>query len=310
MPLHIKTPLIESVPMGKITGKKVYLKLECVQAVGSFKIRGIGKLCEGLKEKGYKKFICPSAGNAGYATAWAGKELGVKAVVVAPKGTPQEAINAVQSLGAEVIVFGEVWDEANILAKKMAEDDATAAYISSYEHPDIWSGHATMIDELVEQCEKPDVILCSVGGGGLICGVVEGLDRNGWGDVPVIGCGTYGANAFSETIKAGKLVKLEKTTTLVTCISATAVTQKVVDNSKTHKLIPYLTSDSEAIMACEKLLDDHRLLVDPSCGVTLSAVYGKSPLFENMKNIVVIVCGGVGITYAKLQQLKAKALIH
>jgi len=309
MPMHIVTPLTESVPLSALSGKNIYLKLECIQTAGSFKIRGIGQLCQELYDQGCRTFICPSSGNAGYATAWAARVLGAKALIIAPQGTPQDAISAIQSLGGEVMVYGEVWDYSNIKAKELAQTMENAAYITSYDHPTLWKGHATMIDEIKEQCPvKPDAIVLSVGGGGMICGVIEGLDRNGWSDVPVVGCGTYGANAFAETVKAGRHVKLEKTDTLVHCISATEVADRVTELAKNHTLLTHLVSDSVACKACERFLDDHRLLVDPACGVTLSAIYENAPALKDKKNIVVIVCGGVGITYRELMETKAAAL--
>lgn len=307
MPLHIETPLIESIPLGCVTGRKVLLKLECVQPAGSFKIRGVGALCEKLYCEGKRIFVCASSSNAGYATAYAARLLGAKSVIVAPEGSPEEALCAIRTLGAEVIVHGAVWYDANDLALEMVKQDPEKAYVSSYEDPVLWSGHATMIDELAKQCVKPDVIVCSVGGGGLICGVLEGLDRNGWSDVAVIGCGAYGANAFAASMEAGKLTRIPATTSIITCISAQIVTGRVMELLKTHDLRAYLTSDICAVEACARFLDDHRLLVDPSCGVSLAALYENTPLFGDAKTIVSIVCGGVGIKMAKLRKMRRLA---
>ena len=185
MPLHVVTPLIESVPMSKACGKEVLLKLENTQPSASFKIRGIGKLCEQLKAEGKKVFICPSSGNGGYSTAWACRKLGVKAIIPAPSGTPKDAIEAIESLGAEVIVKEGTWNVANEYALALAASSPENVYVTPYDDPVLWDGHATMIDEIAEQAPwKPDLVICAVGGGGLISGVTEGLIRNGWGDVP------------------------------------------------------------------------------------------------------------------------------
>jgi len=307
LPFHVVTPTIESVPLGKITGKKVYLKLECVQPSGSFKIRGVGKLCEELFTRGKRSFVCPSSGNAGYSMAWAARELGARAIVVGPESTPREAREAISSLGAEILIYGKVWDESNLKAIEIAEQDPETAYLSSYDDPLIWKGHSTMIEEMYDQCEKPDVILLSVGGGGLMSGVLQGLDAVGWSDVAVIGCGTYGANAFAASMEAERLVRLPKVDTLVGCISAAEITPRIMELAKTHRLIPYLTSDLACVEASERFLDDHRLLVDISCGLTLSALYKNSPFIAEFKRIAVIVCGGVGIRYSSLMNLKEKA---
>ncbi len=176
MPLHIETPFIESVPLSLASGRQVYLKLENTQTSSSFKIRGIGKLLEKLYAEGKRVFVCPSSGNAGYSVAWAARKLGAKAVIVAPESTPQAAIDSIEMLGGEVIVYGSVWDLSNEYAMELGSAAPENAYITSYDDPVLWDGHATMIDEIVKQSDfKPDAILCSVGGGGLISGICEGL---------------------------------------------------------------------------------------------------------------------------------------
>ena len=307
MPLHVVTPAIESIPLGKITGKSVYLKLECVQPSGSFKLRGIGKLCEEHFAQGKRTFICPSSGNAGYSMAWAARKLGARAIVIGPDTTPVEARQAITALGAQMLIHGKIWDESNLKAKEMAQGNPEMAYLSSYDDPLIWEGNSTIIEELYDQCKKPDVILLSIGGGGLMSGVLQGLDKVGWSDVPVIGCGTYGANAFAASMEAGKLVRIPKVNTIVGCISATEITARVMELAKTHRIIPYLTSDLACVEASERFLDDHRLLVDISCGLTLSVLYNNSPLITEFERIAVIVCGGVGIRYKSLMDLKLKA---
>lgn len=307
MALHMETPLIESLPLGHAAGRKVLLKLECVQPAGSFKLRGVGALCEKLHAEGKRVFVCASSSNAGYATAYAARLLGAKAVIVAPEGSPEEALSAIRLLNAEVIVHGAVWYDANDLALELVRQDPERAYVSSYDDPVLWSGHATMIDELAKQCDKPDAIICSVGGGGLLSGILEGLDRNGWSDVAVIGCGAYGANAFAASMEAGKLTRIPAATSIITCIGAEIVTPRVMELSKTHTLSAYLTSDLRAVEACERFLDNHRLLVDPSCGVSLAALYENTPLLGNAKTVISIVCGGVGIKLAKLRRMRLLA---
>lgn len=309
MPLHNVTPLIESVPLGMCCGKRVFLKMENAQAAGSFKIRGIGKLCEDYVSKGCANLVCPSGGNAGYATAWAARALGVKATIIMPESAPQEAREAIAVLGAEVIIYGADWYASNELAETIAQAPH-AEYVSSYEHPLIWSGHSTMVDEIVMQwplAEKPGAVLLSIGGGGMMSGVIQGLDRHGWGDIPVVGCGTYGANAFAASMAAGKLVRLAEVTSMVTCISAAEVTNQVMAYRKDHTLLSYLTSDYDAMCACERFLDDQRVLVDPSCGVTLSAVYADAPVLKGFDPLLVIVCGGVGVKSRKLERWKEEA---
>ena len=305
MALHVQTPLIESVPMGKACGKKVYLKLENTQPSASFKLRGIGYMAEKLYAEGKRTFICPSSGNAGYSTAWVCRELGIKAIIVAPESTPEAAIRSIESLGAEVIVHGKIWNISNEYALELAASSPENVYVTPYDDPLLWDGHATMIDELVEQCPvKPDLVICAVGGGGLISGVTDGLIRNGWADVPILGCGTVGANAFSETIKAGEEIDIGSVSSLVHCISATHVTPHIVDCMDKVNYLTYITDDVTAVDACEKFMVDHRFIVDPACGVALSSVYTNAEILKDYENIVVIVCGGAGVETSEYKMIR------
>jgi L-serine/L-threonine ammonia-lyase len=307
MPLWIETPLIESVPMGLSIGKKVRLKLENVQPAGSFKLRGIGALCEYEAARGAKGFTCATTGSAGYALAWAGRELGLPAVICAPDTMPKESIRPIRLAGQTVEPAGHTWYDADERATALAAERGYT-HISTNEHPVLWHGISTIVDELAAQGEKPDTILCSVGSGGLISGLCEGLLRNGWGDVRLIGCGTYGANAYSLAIEAGKVVTIENTTSIIPCISALHVINHVMDFKDSVSLQSFLTTDIGAVTACERFLDDHRLLVDPSCGVALAPLYENAPVLRDSQNIIVIVCGGVGITVEKLGRMKALAV--
>lgn len=305
MALHIVTPLIESVPLSAACGREVWLKLENTQPSASFKLRGIGKLCSQLYEEGKRTFICPSSGNAGYSTVWACRELGAKALIVAPSGTPADAVKAIESLGAEVIVRQGTWDVSNAYALELTEKDPEAVYVTPYDDPVLWDGHATMIDEITEQAPwKPDLVICAVGGGGLISGVTDGLIRNGWTDVPILGCGTNGADAFCQTIRAHDTVNIGTVSSLVHCISATHVTPHIVDCMDTVHYKTYVTDDVTAVDACEKFMVDHRFIVDPACGVALSSVYTNAPELGDAKRIIVIVCGGAGVVVDEYKYIR------
>ncbi|MBN2891484.1 MAG: pyridoxal-phosphate dependent enzyme [Bacteroidales bacterium] len=300
MKLHIHTPLIESPEISKITGKKVYLKLENTQPSGSFKIRGIGLLCQRAVEEGKTQFISSSGGNAGYAAAYAGKMLGIKTTVFVPTTTPQETIAKIEQLNAEVNISGNVWDETDKFARKFAEQ-INGLYISPFDHSVIWEGHATIVDEIAEEIEKPDAIILSVGGGGLLCGVVEGLHRNNWQDVPVIAVETYGSASFHEAQKAGKLVTLDKIDTIAKSLGAKTVSTQTLEWNKKHEIKSILVSDEQTVDACINFANHHRFLVEPACGASLAIAYDQHEVLKNAKTIVIIVCGGIGVDLAKLK---------
>lgn len=303
MALHIETPLIESIPLSQASGREVFLKLEAIQPAGSFKLRGIGRLCEERAREGALRFIAPSGGNAGYAASWAGRELGLEAIVVVPVTTSQEAKDSITRLGAEVCVHGANWNEANEKALAMAESDPRAAYIHPFDDPIMWEGHGTMIDEASCQGPKPDLIVLSVGGGGLLCGVVTGMDRNGWKDVPVLAAETVGCDCFARSLAAGRIVELDAITSVATSLGAKAPATRALEFAGDHSIRSYVGSDSSAVSACRAFLDDHRILVEPACGIALAAIYENVPELEDARRIMVIVCGGIGISASKLASL-------
>lgn len=152
--------------------------------------------------------------------------------------------------------------------------------------------------------EKPGLVVTAVGGGGLLCGILEGLHRNSWKDVPVLACETEGTASFAATFNAKKLVTLPTVTGVATSLGARTVTAKLVDWIDFHPLKTSVLSDQSSIKSCLSFLDDHKFLVEPACGAALSAVYDRDPKLPTTKGpIVVIVCGGAVINYEKLQAL-------
>ena len=162
-----------------------------------------------------------SGGNAGIAVAVAGRCLGVPVTVVVPESTTQRAHDVLRLEGAHVKVHGASWKEAHEVAKSLVREDN--ALLHPFDDPVLWTGHATMIDEVVASGLKPDVVVLSVGGGGLLCGVGEGLLRNGLSAVPILAVETAGADSFSAAIKAGHVVELPKITSIATSSGARMV---------------------------------------------------------------------------------------
>jgi L-serine/L-threonine ammonia-lyase len=300
MPLHIQTPLIASTPLSCIAGREVWLKLEALQVPGSFKIRGVGLACEHYAQQGAKRFVSSSGGNAGLAVAYAGRKLGIPVAVVVPATASERAKDLLRQEGAEVTVHGASWLEANALAQSMLT--GTDAFIHPFDDPLLWQGHASMVDEVAATGHKPDAVVLSVGGGGLMAGVVEGLARNGWGDVPVIAVETHGAGSLHAAMQARERVTLDAITSIATSLGARQVCAQAFALSQTGKVHSVLVSDAEAVNACTRFLDDHRLLVEPACGAALAAVYGNAPALAAFNKVLVIVCGGATATAGNLQQ--------
>jgi L-serine/L-threonine ammonia-lyase len=298
MTLHIQTPLIKSAALSSIVGKPVWLKMEAVQPSGSFKIRGVGFACEKHAAAGAKRFVSSSGGNAGLAVAYAGQQLQVPVVVVVPITTSARAIELLRLCEAEVIVHGASWQEANELAQSMLSSQD--AFIHPFDDAMLWQGHASMIDEVAAAGIRPGAVVLSVGGGGLFSGVVEGLLRNNWHDVPVVAVETDGAASFNLAHKHGQRLSLESITSVATTLGAKQICQRAFELSLTHPVSSHVVTDAHAIAASVAFLDDHRVLVEPACGAALAPLYGNANYLQSYASLLVIVCGGSTTTLKQL----------
>ncbi|XP_064620041.1 L-serine dehydratase/L-threonine deaminase-like [Lineus longissimus] len=309
-PLHIWTPLIESVPLSKHSGFIVHLKLDNNQPSSSFKIRGIGNLCQKAKSKGCKHIVCSSGGNAGLAAAYAARKLNLPCTVYVPTTTPESTHQKLRNEGSEVIVHGSVWNEANEMAMKAADQPGYAS-VHPFDHPDVWDGHSSIIEEMAADMKKPDVVITCVGGGGLLCGVVQGMKKVGWNDVPIIAMETIGSDSYNSAVKAGKLVTLKEISSVAKSLGSLTVCQQAFDYYSQHPIISATVEDKEAVNACLKFADDHRILVEPACGAAIAAIYShviprlqKEGKLKDVKSVALVVCGGASVNLSLLLNWK------
>ncbi|XP_058230505.1 L-serine dehydratase/L-threonine deaminase-like [Hemibagrus wyckioides] len=312
-PLHMVTPLRESVPLSNAAGTAVYLKLDSCQPTGSFKIRGIGHLCKMWAETGCTRFVCCSGGNAGMAAAYSARKLGVPATIVVPSVTPSATVQRLYDEGADVIIHGKSLNESLEFGQQLVSNNPDWVFISPYDDPLIWEGHTTLVKELESQLDvKPGAVVLSVGGGGLLNGVVEGLRRAGWGDVPIIAMETVGAHSLNAAMKVGELVTLPSITSIATTLGLTRVSSQTMKLVSEHPVYSELVTDQEAVWAAERFIDDEKILVEPACGAALAAIYCKiinrlqkeNKLSQELGPVVVVVCGGNNISIEQLQRLK------
>lgn len=282
-----------------VAGQTVWLKMDALQPPGSFKIRGIGHACEEYRRRRATRFISSSGGNAGIAAAYAGRRLGVPVLVVVPETTSERARELIRRERAEVIVHGASFQEANALAQSMVT--ASDAFIHPFDDPLLWQGHASMIDEVAAKGVRPDAVVLSVGGGGLLCGVVEGLRRNGWDDVPVVAVETAGADSYARSLAANERIELPGITSIATSLGARRVAGRAFELAAQHPVRSVVVTDEAAVQACLRFMDDHRVVVEPACGASLAVAYEAGTRLEGVRNVLVIVCGGVTATVAQLQ---------
>lgn len=301
--LHIATPLLSHRSLSAALGKQISLKMESLQPSGSFKLRGIGLMCQRAVAKGASHLVCPSGGNAGFAAAVAGAALKVRTTILVPHTTPESVRQAIRDIGADVIVHGNVWDDANEEALRLCAEPG-AVYVPPFDHPDIWDGNATLIDEAAAQNRDFDVVILSVGGGGLMCGVLEGLHRNGLGQVPVIAVETEGAASLHAAMQAGRLVTLPEITSIAPTLGAKRVAQAAFDWTRRHDVRSVTVSDAQAVDACLRFADDMRILVEPACGAALATAYQNLAVMAPFQRPLIVVCGGIGVDLAKLEAWK------
>ena len=283
-------------------------------------------LCETFKStKGTKKLISSSGGNAGLAVATVAPKLGMSVSVIVPETTKPLVLAKLKSLGADVTVHGENWNAADLLARSKVEADAEAEYVSPYDHPLLWTGHSTVVDEVLEQLNEgneeaavvPSVIIASVGGGGLICGIFEGLERKGLKST-VVAAETEGAASFGKAFLSGAKVRLDSIDSIATSLGALEVTDVALERAQSHiarggSTKAAMCTDQEAVEACVRFAEDHRVLVEPACGAALAALYSDRLRPDVLRDlpegpVVVEVCGGSGVNIDLLNMWKKEYL--
>jgi L-serine/L-threonine ammonia-lyase len=223
--LHIVTPLIYSEVLSGKTGHNIFLKLDALQPSGSFKIRGIGRVCQVAVERygSSAHLVCSSGGNAGLAAATAAKSLGVKCSVYVPETCEEAVKETLRGLKAKVIVAGPVWDTCDQAARKAVEAEKGAVYVHPFEGDDLVDGHSSIVEEIYQQVAEssqarkdevgstavPDMIVSAVGGGGFMAGIFRGISKrqtfssNGSVHIPkLVGVQDFGADGFSQSMNA------------------------------------------------------------------------------------------------------------
>jgi L-serine/L-threonine ammonia-lyase len=297
--LHVNTPLLRAPPELVGAGRTVWLKMDALQPSGSFKMRGVSHLVQQRVAAGAKAVVCASGGNAGMAAALAAAACGVPATIVVPQTTSAGVRDAIAARGAPVVVHGSAWDDAHERGVTLARKQG-AVYVHPFDDPLLWAGHATLIDEVARAGVTFDAVFTSVGGGGLLAGIVEGLKRNGLGDVPVIAAETDGAASYAAALAAGEPVTLPAINSIATSLGARRVMPRVVELAREHPIESVVVSDAQAVRACARFADTVRVLVEPACGAAVAALLDRPEQSARFKAPLIEVCGGMGMTPARL----------
>ncbi|XP_065336521.1 L-serine dehydratase/L-threonine deaminase-like [Cloeon dipterum] len=310
--IFIETPLVLSKKLSKLIGHDLYLKCENDQPSGAFKLRGNSYHSQKEVERGCKRLITASGGNTGLAVTWSAMALGVPVSVFIPKSTPKMVIDKLTELGADVVVFGDDFKMANERALEEGKKPGQS-YIHPFNHPETWQGHSTIVDEVAQQLGKgvrPGCFIASIGGGGLVKGLLDGMNRHGWSDVPLVAVETEGADCVRRALQAGRPVEMDKITSIAVTLGSNTILPALFDQLPKHNVIPLVVTDKQVVQSCIRFADDHRILVEPACGAALSVVY-----FDMLKDllpeapngpVVLIVCGGAGVSLTLLQEWAQK----
>lgn len=303
----------------------IYLKLETLQPSGSFKSRGIGNLISKATLSAPSQpvhFYCSSGGNAGLACVTAAKSLNRPATIVVPMSTSALMVEKLKTRGADVVQHGLHWSEADkYLREELLARDECGVYVPPFDHADLWEGHSSLVDEVEMQMlgvgKEYDGIVCSAGGGGLFCGVMEGLERHGRlrggsrKEAKVLVMETEGADSLNYSLRSGELKRLDAITSIATSLGATQVARKAFEWGQRPEVTSCVFSDAEAAMACVNFADDERIVVESACGVSIAPAYNDTLhtlLYPELSdeefaelNIVIVVCGGSNVTLKILE---------
>lgn len=282
------TPLVYSEFFSRQYGNKVYLKPENIQHTGAYKIRGayykISTLSEEERNKG---LITASAGNHAQGVAFAAEKYGVKATIVMPTTTPLMKVNRTKGYGAEVILYGDVYDDACAEAYRLAEEYGYT-FIHPFDDLEVVTGQGTIAMEIVKELPTVDYILVPIGGGGLATGVSTLAKMLNPG-IKVIGVEPAGASCMQASLKAGKVVSLDSAQTIA---DGTAV------KTPGTNIFPYIQKNIDSIIAVEDeelidafldMVENHKMVCENSGLLTVAAL---SHLDVRDKKIVSILSGG------------------
>ncbi|KAE9366146.1 tryptophan synthase beta subunit-like PLP-dependent enzyme [Stipitochalara longipes BDJ] len=324
----VQTPLIRSAALSLEAGCNIYLKLETLQPSGSFKSRGIGNLMSKaiLSHPPSRPvhFYCSSGGNAGLACVTVAIALNRPATIVVPMSISALMVQKLKTLGADVVQYGMHWSEADaFLREELLAKDAGGVYVPPFDHEDLWEGHSSLVDEVEMQLNgEYDGIVCSVGGGGLFAGIMEGLERHGRlrggkrSEAKVLVMETEGAESLNLSLRAGELRSLDAITSIATSLGATQVARKAFEWGQRPEVTSCVFSDAEAAMACVNFADDERIVVESACGVSIAPAYNDTLhtlLYPELSddefarlNIVIVVCGGSNVTLKILEGYREK----
>lgn len=282
------TKLVYSDYLSEQSGGKVYLKPENMQHTGAYKIRGAYyKISTLSDEERGRGLITASAGNHAQGVAFAAKKFGCKAVIVMPTVTPLIKVNRTKSYGAEVILHGDVYDDAYAYACELAEKEGYT-FVHPFNDIDVATGQGTIAMEIVQELPTVDYILVPIGGGGLVSGVAT-LAKMLNPKIKVIGVEPAEAASMKAALAAGEVVQLESANTIADGTAVKAVGDKILPFVKENVDDVLLVEDAELIGAFLDMVENHKMIVENSGLLSVAAL---KQLDCKGKKVVCVLSGG------------------
>ncbi|UCG45446.1 MAG: threonine ammonia-lyase [Candidatus Bathyarchaeota archaeon] len=294
--LVTRTPTYLSNVFSQRAGAEVYLKLECFQPVGVFKVRGainkISSLSPAELERG---LVTASSGNHGLAVAYAAKIYGAKTMVVVPENAVKEKVEALESYGADIVKYGKDYDEAYSKALEIQKEAGTTL-VHPFEDPFVIAGQGTIGLELLEDIPNLNTIIVPVGGGGLISGIsIAAKTLNP--KLRIVGVQSEGAPAVYRSWRAGKIVEVDSVNTVADGLAARKPLDLTFGIIKRYVDTVLLVSEEEIGEAVLALLHNAHILAEPSGAASLAALLFKYHPKPEEKVAVIISGANISIDY-------------
>jgi threonine dehydratase len=294
-----QTPLIESPWLSKFSGSNIYLKLECLQITGSFKIRGAtNKILHLTDEEKARGVIAVSSGNHGRATAYMAKSFGIPAVVCIPETVPEIKVSAIRDLGAEVLIAGKTYDEATEIAISLQEARGLTM-VHPFDDPYVIAGQGTIGLEIIKERPDIDTVLVPLSGGGLLGGIALALKSINPA-IQTIGVSMDKGAAMVESLKAGKVVEIVEQPSLADALMGGLgpenlhtfrINQKYVDRT-------ILVTEDEIAAGMTYSLEKEHLVVEGGGAVAIAALLARK--VETLGERIALVISGSNVSLPTL----------
>lgn len=284
-----RTPVVRSAALSALLGTNVYLKLEVFQKTGAFKVRGaFNKLLSLDDSERRRGVVAVSGGNHAQAVAYAARVLGIRATVLLPRDTPSNYIEATRRDGAEIVLAAsmrEAFAEAETFVR------AGRTYVHPFDDPLVAAGQGVLGSEILEDVPCTTDVIVSIGGGGLACGLgvaVKAVDPS----IRVWGVETEGACSMAQSIAAGRVVELERVSTIARTLAVPAVADRTFRLASRLLESVVVVSDHEALDALRLLLECTKILTEPAASCTLAGALRLVDRFAPDRHLVLVLCGG------------------